>query len=395
MSRTASTAARTAILWSTCALFAFSLPLWIFSSLDGFGVERVEIGLDVIDVVEGRLPELAGADAARTFNVAFLGDSMVVSYPPGRTVPERLEQAIQATRGRRPRVEVLSVAAPGMGPFDYYLVADEIAEARPDQVILPFNLAALSEGWRGTFSRPELAGWVRPARIVEALGLPLEWIGLTTDRMLFYMAIVRSGTSPLWQEFLRQQARLGRARTIATTTLEKRVGSTASIRFGTARFRYSDSINVIETKKPGKPGKRKRLSAGGARRRYGPALDGVDENNAVVRVLAAAVSRFREDDIRVLVYANPTNVASLEEVGVLEGGGLEQTLDVIGAAVRGAGGEFADFHALLPDEGFRDAAGHFNVRGTDPDGPELLGNALAPLVLDEARAFVRSQRGRD
>lgn len=366
---------------------ALATPALVFSALDDFGVENVDVGMDVIDVVQEALPGLAHEEAARTWDVAFLGDSMVVSYPPGRTVPERLEEAVRKSRGSRSRVEVLSFAAPGMGPFDYYLIADEVAAGAPDQVILPLNLASLSDPWRGTFSRPELAGWLSPARIPGALLLPLEWIGLTTDRMLLYIAFVRTGAAPFWHALVRQQARLGRARTLVAAGLEKRFGQTTLFRFGMARLGYSNSRNLV------KAGKKKRLTTFGLRQRYGPALDGIAADDPSVRVLASTVRRFGNDGIRVLVYTNPVNIANMEDGGVFDEKGLAKTLDAIAKAVRQAGGEFADFHRLLPDNAFRDAAGHFNVRGQAPDGPKLLGEALAPLVFKEANAFGRRRAG--
>jgi hypothetical protein len=380
------------LFFAALAFFAAVTSAAVFESLDDFGVDEVEVGVDVVDKLAEAVPDLArDAEAPGTWAVGFLGDSMVVSYPPGRTVPARLEQAVEAMRGPRPRVKVVSLAAPGMGPFDYYFVADIVARAKPEQVILPFNLAALSDPWRGTFSRPELGGWLAPTRIPEAMQLPVEWIGLTTDRLLLYVAIVRSGAAVEWQMLIRQQARLGRAKTLVASRLDKLFRTTAMTNFGTARFRYSDAKNIIPglPRREGKPGRRKRLTKFGLRQRYGHALDGIDADNPVVRMLAAAVRRFRSDGIQVLVYTNPTNVANMEGGGVLDEEGLAKTLGVVAAAVRAAGGEFADFHDLLPDDAFRDAAGHFNVRSQATDGPERLGRALAPLVVEEARATNR------
>jgi hypothetical protein len=390
--RDAGTGRRYALFTFVFLLFALATPMLIFQNLDDFGVEEVEVGADVINVLREALPALGdNAQTRGAWDVAFLGDSMVVSYPPGKRVPDRLKEAVEQTRGRRPRLNVVSLAAPGMGPFDYYFVADLVARAHPDQVILPFNLAALSDPWRGTFSRPELAGWLAPARVPNALTLPLEWVGLTTDRLFFYVGIVQSGGERLWRGTVKQQARLGRARTLVASRLEKSFRSTALMNFGTARFRYSDKRNVIRgyPAKDGKPGRRKRLTRFGLRQRYGPALDGIRPGNPAVEVLAAAVRRFRRDGIRVLVYASPANIANMETGGVLDEEGLQKTLEVIAGAVRAEGGEFADFHALLPDEAFRDAAGHFSVKANLPDGPLLLGRALAPLVVEEARSAKR------
>ena len=184
------------------AVLAFALMVWIvpttvFATLDAFGVDQVEVGLDVIEQIG--LPETPWPDSEDLIaHVAFLGDSMIVSYPEGRRVPDRLQERLDALSGEPGRLRVHAVAAPGMGAFDYYFLVDFVAAARPDVVILPFNLTSFAEAWRGTFSRPELVGFIEPSRLPGALGLPLDWIGVTADRLLSYVALVQAGGFDRW-----------------------------------------------------------------------------------------------------------------------------------------------------------------------------------------------------
>ena len=69
-----------------------------------------------------------------------------------------------------------------------------------------------SESHWTPYSRPQLAGLIAPARLREALALPFHWIGLTTDQLLFYIGIVRSGGYDPWYWLTLRQTQVGRAR---------------------------------------------------------------------------------------------------------------------------------------------------------------------------------------
>ena len=270
-----------------------------------------------------------------------------------------------------------------MGAFDFYFLADEIADAQPDIVIMPLNLASLGRPWRNSFSRPELAGWIRPTRLTEALDLPLHWIGLTTDRLLLYVGMVQTGLFPTWRYVTRDQARTGTAREL----IEER---TAGFFAGWPEERVREARKLYRLRAymdlP-----RKRYAAPLLRTHWGAALDGVNEDNPVLQALGAAVRRLHAADISVIVYVVPINVEHIEAKGLLDAAGVRQTLDSAQHVVRSSGGTFVDLHDLFPDHGFRDAAGHFQTN-EEFDGTRQVANALAPFVIESVS---RSARRRD
>ena len=345
---------------------------------------EVEVPLDVLGPLEAGLSALSkGREESGREQIAFLGDSMVMAYGKGRTVPERLQQRLDATT-REGRFAVHSLAAPGMGPFDFYFVAERVARARPDQVILPINLTSFSAPWRHTFSRPQLAGLLPAGRVLEALGLPLDRIGLTADRLLLYFAIGRSGSLEEFHRFTREQALLGSARKTLAYAIGRRFGDDADERFAVGALRYFGKLWNIEG--------RQRLTAAGTLHRLGPVLRGVEPDDASLRVLEATIRIYRDRDVDVLVYANPTNVEHMEEVGVLDappGRGLEQTVESIRQVSSRAGAHFLDLHALLADDRFRDGAGHLRVKEGGPDGPAELAAGIAPAIRDRPPKRIR------
>lgn len=355
------------------ALAAWAVPAALFHALDAFGVEPVEIGLDVIEQID--LPEAPWPESdPGSTHIAFLGDSMVVSYPEGRRVPDRLQERLDVLSGEPARLRVHSVAAPGMGAFEYYFLADRIAAARPDLVVLPFNLTSVADAWRGTFSRPELAGFIEPSRLPGALGLPLDWVGVTADRLFSYVAVVRAGGFDAWRELASQQARLGSARTLVARELGARFGGNADERFSRESFLYLRR-RMVEAKTT-------RLTLAGAKARFGKALEGIPPDEPSLQVLGAAVQVFRDHGIRVVVYTNPTNVENLRSVGAANPAGLAVTVASIATVARDAGARFVDLHDALPDRGFRDFAGHFGVSPKGVDGPLQLAGRLAPVVIE-------------
>ncbi|MEE2674755.1 MAG: hypothetical protein VX466_13220 [Myxococcota bacterium] len=363
--------ARLAVAVAAFTAAVLAAPAALFRTLDAFAVDRVEVGLDLIEQLG--LPETPWpeSDAVST-HIAFLGDSMVVSYPDGRRTPDRLQQRLDARSGEPGRIRVHSVAAPGMGPFDYYLLADLVAAAQPDVVILPFNLTSLADDWRGTFSRPELAGFIDPSRLPQALWLPLDSIGVTADRLFGYVALIQSGGFTRWRELSAQQARLGSAHTLVARKLGVWLAGNADKRFSRESLNYMKGRNVVA--------KTQRLTLEGAQGRFGKALGGVTPDEPSLDMLGAAIRVFRDHGIQVVVYTNPTNVDNLRAVGAANPQGLALTLASLEVVSRDAGARFVDLHDLLPDRGFRDFAGHLAFKGAAPDGPRLLARRLAPIV---------------
>ena len=197
---------------------------------------------------------------------------------------------------------------------------------------------------------------------------------MTADRLLSYVAVVRSGGFDRWRELSSQQARLGSVRTLLARELGARVGGNADERFSRESFLYLKDRMVVK--------KTQRLTLGGVEHRFGKVLEGVTPDEPTLEVLGAAIRVFRDHDIQVVVYTSPTNIEHLESVGAASPQGLALTLASIEVVSREAGARFVDLHDLLPNRGFRDFAGHLAFKGNVPDGPLYLAGKLAPIVAE-------------
>jgi hypothetical protein len=335
---------------------------------------------DIVNVMNRRLPELhevAGAPVPAPHHIVVLGDSTVASYPPGRQVPDAIEDELNAIAEPASRIHALSLAISGVASFDYYFLADEIIAAKPDGIVFSFNLDTLSDTWRQSYSRPELAGLVRPRRILQSLGLPLWTLGLTTDRFLFSVAVVQGGGYEAWNGLLHEQARSGRARTAVRDYFDAALGGQAGVDFKEA----ADSALLAEILVPGY----KRFKPAGAELHYRGAMQGIPDNHPVLRAFDECLATFAAAGIPVFVYLTPTNVEFLASVGVFDPDGLGRTIGQIEAVARRHDADFVDLHDLLPDAAFRDATGHFTT-DAPIDGPVAVARALAPSYLDHIRA---------
>ena len=364
---------------------ALLVPSALFWALSAVETREIEVGLDLVAEIDERLAPLRERDAdERTWQVGVLGDSMAISYRGPKQIPSRLQQAVDELGSGSARIRVHSLASPGLGPFDFYFLADRVAATLPDQVVLPVNLASLSEGWHAAFARPQLAGLLPPSRLPEALGLPLEHIGVTADRLLSYIAVAQAGALEAWREISFRQAKLGAARSQLADRVSTFFGSEAEQRFALDAFIYNRSREVDAKPRP-------RLTPFGVEQRFAPALRGVEPDFPTLQLLGAAIHAFRERGIEVLVYTSPLNVEHLEAIGSDDPEGLARTLASIETVSEGAGARFLDLHGLLPDAGFRDFAGHLSTTPAH-DGPQRVADRIAPLVIETAR---RARGGHD
>lgn len=369
---------RAAVFGAAVAFLALAaaVPRLLFALAGTVTDARVEVPLDVIGPVEKGIERLIRRpDQPGQLRVAYLGDSMIASHRDEASLPARLRKALAERAGKK-RFRVAPIAAPGLGPFDFYFLADHVLAANPDQIVLPINLTVFSAPWRGTFSRPELAGVLPAHRLPQALTLPLQWIGLTADRLLGYFVVVRTAGLPAWTELTRQQARLGAARRSLSHAIGERFGDDADRRFDLGAYRYFG-------KKYNVPGIQ-RLTAEGVEDRYGRVLRGLEPDHPALQVLEATLRIFQEAGVDVVVYTNPTNVEHMARVGAARPEGLARSIRSIEQVVEAAGARFVDLHDLLPDEGFRDGAGHFEFGEEGIDGPGLLADRIAPLLIEAA-----------
>ncbi len=344
--------------------------------LDAFGVRSPTVGLNL---VPGLFEELAAvrarAPGEEVRQVAFLGDSISIQVgADAPTVPRALREAIDA-EGASPPVEVHSLAALGAGPFDYYFLADAIADARPDAVVIAFSLQSLGDFFRH-LSRPRLSGWIAPRRVPSALFGPIHWIGLSADDLLMNVAIVQAWGGEIWRQLLVVQARLGAARTDLANALGARFGDDGPRRFELAHF----TAERVRTRVEGPDGRRDRYDRAAERRHYGAVLDGLAPDHPVLVALADALRVLREAGVPVLVYVNPVNVEHLASLGLPADDRFAGSLATLAKVVRGAGADYLDLHALLLDAAFRDAAGHLGTAAA-PDATARIARAVAGPLL--------------
>ncbi len=360
------------------ALASPVVPLLALRALDAAQMDYSLTQLELVHALEAPLSSLAKSQAQPNLErVALLGDSTMMRYPYSRQVSDRLRRALYRATGDRPRIRVSQLTSEGHGTFDYYFIADVVVAVHPDQVLLAFNLSSFGAATRRQFARPELAGFLAPARLGQAIGLPLHWIGLTTDQLLFYSTIVGSGGYGHWRSLQREQVRLGLARARIETWLGDWAGAHPEEEFELALQRAHLGRTLVP-----QGGNRYKVDA--LSDHYAPILDGVDRDHPVLRVLGALVSHFERSGIRTLVFTVPLNVEYIDAMGLYDEAGLAHSLASIETTVREAGGRFLDLHDLLPDRGFRDAPGHFTVDGPI-DGPARVAAALVPHVVREVR----------
>lgn len=297
----------------------------------------------------------------------FLGDSAVEGYPKGRDVATQLAAALDA---RRPgRFEVLSLALPGMGPLEYFSLADTILKTHPDRIVISFNVASLSPIARNFWSRREIAGWIPPRRLGAALRLPLQWWDITLDRLLLYVALVRLDLTNAWYRWRWEQLRAGHAPDAVRAALQR----AASL----------DGDGMPPPPDPYDRAYRNRFSAPFVRAYLGDAANGAAPDHPVLQLLAASIETFRSRGIDVLVYATPTNVEYQERVGIDTHAGIDLTVANAKELALRHGATFVDLHRMFPDAAFRDHGEHLTYEGRF-DGPRVLAERLADELLPRA-----------
>jgi hypothetical protein len=337
----------------------------LFFGLESSGIQSPQVRLDAIKSVRlGRfqLSQIRDQqpDAKR---VAFLGDSTAVAYPFPHTVPLRLQAALSRLPGFEDN-RVISFGFSGMNASDYYFVSQLVLDTDPDAVVMAFNLASLSEAWRASLTRPELAGWIPPGRVFEAMTLPLHQARLSLDEMLLYMGIVNTGSQGSWLRVLREQARVSSA----MDALIEHLNSPRRERVPLAQHR-----SFIAEREP------QRETAYRVTQRYGRAFAGITPDHATLAWLQASLNRFLEAGVPVIVYVVPINHEHFAELGAFADRGLDETLASVREIAEAKGASLVDLHDLIPDEGFRDGSGHFTHESPNP-GPTWVGAELAPVV---------------
>ncbi len=346
--------ARAVLLFGSFLAAALAVILGMFAWVERSEIEIPEIGLTAAAVLRNSIERID--DDPTLPRVVVLGDSTVMSYPLNQTVTARLNEAL---RRRMPSV-VLPLAVPGLGPFEYFYASRAIGEKHPDVVVLAFNPACLAQSWGNRFSRPQVAGLLKPAQIPHALTLPLHYGRVTTDRLLSYVATLQLGGFDLWYSLAEQQARIAPAHRAAARWLSEAVGMSSEERFANLRMLRQVTRYRIDGKQ--------RFTEWAVERHYGVFLAGQAAEHPALEMLGAAIHELESSNVSTLTYLVPINVEHFESLGLVDPAQLRSSVDAVEAVVRVAGGEFIDLHDIFEDRGFRDGAGHFAI---DPefDGP--------------------------
>jgi len=336
--------------------------------LDDVKADALSVGHTIVPLV---LETLARPPEPGVARVVFLGDSTAIRRSRSRGVPERL--ARQLTR-RRARARVDALTYRGLGNANYYYLADRIAAADPDLVVLPVNFREFRHEDLPP-GRPEIAGLLAPGRLPDALSL-LARLRVPADHLLLYVGLIQAGALEPWHWLAIQQARADALwRRVQRATLSGRSPSPDEALRAAAASREAERwIDPVSG----------RYHEAGARRAYGPALSGVEADHPALVVLSATLARYADASVPVLVYAVPLNLERMRDLGVPVEPGLERTVARLSETVESHGARFVDLHDMLPDGAFTDQT-HFD---TPPpvDGLERVASALA---LEVAAALSR------
>jgi hypothetical protein len=360
---------RPALILSFLSCFV-GVSLAILAALDALEADYRPTGLADIRKIHKQLGRLESARRREgEVRLVYQADST------GLRIPSVLQQEVSRLAPKNRRLKIYDLTLLGQSPFEYYFVSEQVVRARPDCVLMAINLGDFWGNRSQRTKHAEFVGWVPPGRLPEALGLRLEWLGLTLDRVLAYVALVQTGLGESWVQLNREQVRLDawyrRAETLADAWagLPKR---------RSIRVQYNQAVQrgLIH------PDRRARASVSMLRDRYGPVLNQLDSEHPVLLAVEAVLRRYREAEIPVLVYVVPMNVEYMKQLEVYNETGLRRSIAVIADRARSTGAVFADLHDALPDAAFRDYVDHPEFEG-EYDGVALTAARLASLIVEK------------
>jgi hypothetical protein len=362
----------------SAALVAAGVWLGLQRALIVAGVEPKPSGLATVESFAERLEALRTRERrAERLDIAYLGDSSVYNPKSQDALPARVAASTGRHVGGRRSARVYLFATPGLDSFEYFFLADRIALGRPDAALVCLNLASLSARWRDSNSLPQMSGLIAPSAIAVALGLPIEWIGLTSDRLLRNWALVRLVGVQRWHQLVRAQLRVAAARGPLDDWLAGG-GDGPEARFAYRRRLVALRAHLaVGSAQLGQA--LERSSAHGYRARLAVALDGASPRHPTLQALRATLRALARERIATLVYVTPMNVEHMQALGVAEPGAFAATLATLASIAGQEGAYFADLHDQQPDRAFRDAGDHLRFRGENPP-IDRLGEELGRLL---------------
>jgi hypothetical protein len=333
------------------------------------------------DVTVERMEEtLASLRASLTSNpdtVIVLGDSSFLDHfvlKREQTLAFLLEaEAPQAA------LSVRVVAYSGFDAVAYYLLADEIAALHPRAVVLTANLQALTDSWfrNPRMKHPQLTAFVRPTRVPEAMGLPLDLAGIS-DLSLATMPMLRlfgATEVPEILEGYRERFRGDIDRLLGlwwAAMTEGGPGTAAAAALDRPRSEDA-AVLAIAAGPPtaGAPRQRRRgkgLAPGtwltSPFRRLDLYPDHLGREQASVRVLGASVRDLVARGVRTVVLIAPLHLQALQLTGAYQRRDITGAVALIRDVTVENGATPLDLTEALPQEiYFTDAHTHFTVEG--------------------------------
>lgn len=325
-------------------ILAFLCVPWaIHASLVGAAIETPHVSLDDLVVLDDAL-EPSAPDTPE-FRIVYVADSLAMDpYPPDISIPVQLERMLAE------RAQLTTLIRGALGLFSQYFLSQRVAELQPDRILLAVNMQSFSARYL-RIERAEIAGWLPARAWPQALGFPLEKVGVTTDRLLLYKSLLATGRLRDWRWVQQEQARAVSGWEALGESLQRASG-------------LPDGLEHFEQHKQARrnrdfaPTQENRPSEAFARELLTPVLDGLSPDHYGLRLLDAMLGTWAAAGVPVLVYVSPMNVEFVRGIGVYDARGVAESLARIHEVAERNGASFMDLHALLGDASFRDSLDH-------------------------------------
>ena len=288
----------------------------------------------------------------RSHNVFLLGDSTLGKPDSPVSLAAALRRKMALRFGGSNRLSLQAYSGPGLGPRVFYFMADEVIATNPDLVVWELSFTHFSKHWNRA-SMEEFSGWLQLTSNLSGLITALEASHVTFDRIFLYQGLVDTGLIEPWRNLKNEQSRVGKLLSQLSVWTEELTGSDAQRQF-------QNAASAAQRSKSRLPGKHDRLNLDGARTIFGAALQPLEADHSSLSVISKTLERFYENGIPVVVYLNPVNVDNLSATEATEPEILKANAELLREIVEAEGASFFDYHDLLRDEHFGDAAGHFN-----------------------------------
>ena len=348
--------------------------------------------------MEATLAALRRDAAADGRLVIVLGDSSLLGHLP--LAPDETLAVMLERGGEQAGIPIRVIAYDGFDAVAYYMLVDEIAALRPAAVVLTANLQSFTDAWfrRVRMKHPQLAAFVHPPRVPEAIRLPLELAGVTDASLLVKPVLRAIGATDLTEKIDGYRTRV-RERLDAILV---RGAKTAIADAGTAHAAEPPQPGAMPSLVPmpapmiggrgarqrnlGRPvvppGNRGQVLTKGAFMFTDLYPLNLERDQSTVRVLAAAVRDLAARDVRTIVMLAPLHLQALRMTGAYTQRNLPQAVRVIEDAVAAGGGTSLDLTEILPEESFfADRYTHFTADGN---------RRVADRMLEEVRGAVES-----